>query len=121
MQKKSLNFYKIKWFEKKDIENALKKWANKILSQHKNILKIGYFGSYAKGNWNVGSDIDILIIVESSSEPFYKRSLLFDTLELPIPADLFVYTESELIQLKDSKFVKEVVKEEVIWIYKKNL
>jgi len=37
-------------------------------------LRIGYFGSYARGDWGVGSDLDLLVIVTAAEEAFEKRS-----------------------------------------------
>lgn len=58
-------------------------------------LQIGYFGSYARGDWGVSSDPDLVIILESSEQPFERRSAEWDTTELPAPADVLVYTKGE--------------------------
>ena len=58
--------------------------------------KIILFGSYAKGNYNVDSDMDF-IVVKKSTLPRHKRGLEIRRLfyGLLIPIDLKVYTPEE--------------------------
>ena len=63
---------------------------------------MGIFGSLARGEWGVGSDVDIVIIVESSEDPFVRRSARYDTTDLPVPVDLLVYTEKEWEKVRGS-------------------
>jgi predicted nucleotidyltransferase len=53
-------------------------------------VAVGYFGSYARGDWGVGSDLDLVVIVEASAEPFERRA---------VPVDLLVYTRAEWTRL----------------------
>ncbi|MBI2230108.1 MAG: nucleotidyltransferase domain-containing protein, partial [Deltaproteobacteria bacterium] len=62
---------------------------------HSGVVRIGYFGSYARGDWGVGSDLDLVIVVESSNQPFERRSVDWDTTDLPVPVDALVYTQDE--------------------------
>ena len=84
-------------------------------------MRLGYFGSYASGDWGVGSDLDLVAVVEDSMEPFHRRSLSWDLASLPVPADLLIYTLSEwnLLSTKSSKFV-QALRSAVIWIYPSN-
>jgi predicted nucleotidyltransferase len=59
------------------------------------VLEIGYFGSYARGDWDVGSDLDLVIVVAESELPRERRAVVFDTEKLPVPVDLIVHTLSE--------------------------
>ncbi|MEN3186494.1 MAG: hypothetical protein ABDK94_03770 [Atribacterota bacterium] len=43
----------------------------------------------------MGSDLDLVIIAQSSSKPFMERTRDFDTTELPVPVDLLVYTQQK--------------------------
>ena len=58
--------------------------------------KIFLFGSYATGQANEDSDIDLLIVKETS-EPKYKRSIEIQRLlkGLKLPVDIIVYTNEE--------------------------
>jgi len=78
------------------------------------ILQIGYFGSYARGDWGVGSDLDIVIVVEGTEKPFEMRASDFDTKELPVPADVLVYTREEW--QNDQRTFFKTLSAEIIWI-----
>jgi predicted nucleotidyltransferase len=96
------------------VDAAVRHWAER--KDKKNVLKIGYFGSYARGDWGVGSDLDLVIILESSKLPFERRSVEWDVTELPVPADVIVYTKAEWHSLSETRFFKTVV-QEAVWIY----
>ncbi len=65
------------------------------------------------GNWGVGSDLDIIVIVERSPEPFERRAACWDTLELPAPADLLIYTAAEWEQHP----LQSRIQREIVWVY----
>jgi len=117
MPVRSLNSSVIKWPEKKCVEQALQKWADEIKRTHSNVVRIGYFGSYARGDWGVGSDLDIIGIVKESELPRERRAISFDKENLPVPADLLVYTldEWESLSASGSKFSK-MIDREAVWL-----
>ncbi len=104
----------LKWPTKEEVEEALKKWVQREKTHHPNILRIGYFGSYARSSWGVGSDLDVIILVANSDKPFYERPRDFDATELPVPVDLLVYTLEEFHKLKGS--FAQVLQSETIWV-----
>ncbi len=53
------------------------------------------FGSCARGDWGVGSDLDIVVVLRSSDVAFTRRALAVDATALPVPADVLVYTVAE--------------------------
>ena len=59
--------------------------------------KIILFGSYASGHPHAGSDLDILVVMESNL-PHYKRAVpIYKALAgLLIPKDVLVYTQEEI-------------------------
>ena len=79
-------------------------------------MRIGYFGSYARGDWGVGSDVDVVLIVDAVAGPFESRSRAWDLTGLPVPADLLVYTAGEWEAMKGSRFGLQLRKE-TCWIY----
>jgi predicted nucleotidyltransferase len=74
-------------------------WAAREALRHPGLLRLGYFGSYARGYAGVGSDLDLIAVIESSPDPFERRSLDWDLTSLPVPAELLVYTRPEWEQL----------------------
>ena len=43
-------------------------------------------GEGVAGDWGVGSDVDLVVIVADSTEPFERRAAAWDATELPPPA-----------------------------------
>jgi predicted nucleotidyltransferase len=73
----------------------VRRWAENVAQQRQDVVRIGYFGSYARGDWGVGSDLDLVVVVESSDLLFQRRAATWDMIELPVPTDLLVYTQLE--------------------------
>jgi len=93
MPVRSLSSSVLRWPNRDEVEAAVRAWYAEIRRDlAAQVVRAGYFGSYARGDWGVGSDVDIILIVASSDLPFERRSVRFDTLRLPVPADLLVYT-----------------------------
>ncbi|SHG39480.1 Nucleotidyltransferase domain-containing protein [Thermosyntropha lipolytica DSM 11003] len=115
---RSLHSSVLKWPHKEAVISSLLLWVEKIVKENKNIVKIGYFGSYARGDWGVGSDLDVIIILKKSATPWSKRSAAWNTNHIPVPVDLLIYTEEEYEKMKNfsPRFYKIMAKE-VIWIY----
>lgn len=116
MPVRSLNSSVLKWPDAKTVDAAAHSWAKEVVQNRQDVLAIGYFGSYARGNWGVGSDLDLIIILESSALPFERRSVEWDATELPVPADILIYTSEEWQSLSKSRF-HQTVMQEAIWVY----
>ena len=82
----------------------------------KTSVKFGLlFGSFAKGDYSIGSDIDLLIIGEIKSSEVFKK---LKPVEGMIGRDInsVVWDESELKRKKNSAFVKEIFANKIIMI-----
>jgi predicted nucleotidyltransferase len=77
------------------VDQAARRWAEDLTRAETGVVAVGYFGSYARGDWGVGSDLDVVVIVEHSPEPFERRAAPLDATQLPVPADVLVYTRAE--------------------------
>lgn len=111
-----LNSSILKWPDAKTVITAARHWVENAIEDRNDVLAIGYFGSYARGDWGVGSDLDIIIILEKSSLPFIRRAIEWDTTKLPVPTDVLVYTNEEWQKMKESRFYKTII-QEAVWIY----
>jgi predicted nucleotidyltransferase len=101
---------------KKEIEEEI---VNRITKVEK-ILRIILFGSYAYGNPDKNSDIDLLVVIDKDeypqnfkekSENFLKISRAIRSIEEDVPIDLVVYTKPEFekfVEL-DSMFSRKVL------------
>ena len=69
MPVRSLSSSVLKWPNKQTVDLAVRLWAEKVSKEREDVQKIGYFGSYARDDWGVGSDLDIIVILDSSEKP----------------------------------------------------
>lgn len=86
----------------------------KELRRKYEVSEIIVFGSYARGDLNEGSDIDLLIVGDFK-EKFHKRiASVLGLTDLPIEA--LCYTEEEFREMimNDRGFISEVLKEGVL-------
>ena len=120
MPVRSLNSSVIKWPDLDSVREAVYLWAREEVAKHPELLRLGYFGSCARGDWGVGSDLDVIAIVKASSEAFERRALSWSLSSLPVPSDLVVYTEKEwnLLEEKGGRFVSTLSRE-TVWVYMK--
>lgn len=95
MPVRSLTSSVLIWPNKEQVRQALREWAEKAKAENPNLLQVGYFGSYARGDWGVGSDLDVVLILTDSDLPFERRASQFDLTGLPVPVDVLVYTQAE--------------------------
>jgi predicted nucleotidyltransferase len=121
MPVRSLHSSVLKWPDQQTVDAALKSWSAEQAQEQPGIERLGYFGSYARGDWGVGSDLDVVAIITETSEPFERRPLKWDLNTLPVPADLVVYTlrEWKNLQIKDTKFA-HMLRDETIWTFVRN-
>lgn len=109
----------LRWPEAATVVPAARRWAEAIAARRPELLRAGYFGSCARGNWGVGSDLDLVVIVEHADQPFPLRSAAFDAGKLPVPADVLVYTEAEWEALGQRGGFGATLHREVIWLYER--
>jgi len=79
-------------------------------------LKAIVFGSYARGTSTCHSDLDVLII-ENTSQPFLERiGRYFDALtdRLGPAVEVLVYTPSEIEQIKHRPFIQRALTEGIV-------
>ncbi len=117
MPVRSLSSSVLKWPDAHTVDQAVRQWAEQLVRQRKDVRRIGYFGSYARGDWGVGSDLDVVIVVEGSGRPAQERASEWDATELPVPADVLVYTEAQWQSLDPHGRFYQTLMREVIWVY----
>lgn len=118
MPVRSLNSSVLKWPDRAQADEAVRRWIKTESPRHPDLCRLGYFGSYARGDWGVGSDLDLVAIVRTSTEPFHRRSLNWDLSSLPVPADMLVYTIADWDQLMTSRSLfARTLEREAIWIF----
>ena len=119
MPVRSLNSSVLKWPGHDTVDRAIREWAVEEAKKHPELLQLGYFGSYARKDCGVGSDLDLVAVVKESSEPFERRNLSWDLSPLPVPTDLLVYTEKEWKNLqKEGGRFAATLSLETVWVCK---
>ena len=120
MPVRSLNSSVLKWPDQTEADRAVRLWAAAETKQKTDIVRLGYFGSYARGDWGVGSDLDLIAVVDETNLPFERRAVDWHLEHLPIPSEILIYTVDEWQHLlsKGSRFAR-MLKSEVVWIYER--
>jgi len=109
----------LKWPDREEVDAAVRAWAARVASSRPDVLRVGYFGSYARGDCGVGSDLDLVIVVKGTKEPFHLRGSGWDTTELPVPAEVLVYTEEEWAELPERSRFGRDLREGTVWVYER--
>lgn len=118
MPVRSLTSSVVAWPDAETVERALRRWAEEAARLRPELRRVGYFGSYARGDWGVGSDVDVVIVVASSPTAFSRRAAEWDLTRLPVPADVLVFTEDEWRStLESGRRFARVARDEVVWVY----
>lgn len=104
------------WPKTEQVDRAARDWARR-LSEDESVLAVGYFGSYARGDWGVGSDLDLVVVLEDEAHSPRRVSRDWKLESLPVPAELRVYSAGEWKRLLDSDLrMARVFREETVWL-----
>ena len=80
------------------------------------IIRSILFGSFARGDQSRKSDIDLLLIQETSERFFDRYEGIYTEISQLLktyPVDLLIYTEAELNVLSSRKFIQTIMREGV--------
>ena len=110
MPVRSLRLSTLRWPRRDEVFSALEVWVSTL--EVPDLLAVGVFGSYAQGDYGVGSDLDLLIVLNSRAIPFERHMALLPLESLPVPAEALVYALEEWCALPPKTLEREVV-----WIW----
>jgi predicted nucleotidyltransferase len=81
-------------------ENIVEEIKDRLVKVY-DAISIYLFGLYAWGSSDEDSDLDLLIVVDTSEEKSYKRSIPASKalIDLMVPKDIIVYTKEEFEKL----------------------
>jgi len=120
MPVRSLTSSVLAWPRRDDVVAALERWSERAVRLHPEVVRIGYFGSCARGDWSVGSDLDIVAIVDRVPVRVEERGLGWDTTSLPVPVDLLVYTPDEWATVSSRGRFGVTLTSETVWVYERD-
>jgi predicted nucleotidyltransferase len=96
---------------KDDFDKIIKK-----IIEHISPLKIICFGSYARGDFHTGSDLDLCIIVRKASDWFdrhieFKKLFKTETMETEIEPHIYTLEEYSKMLKDENSFILQIAKE----------
>jgi predicted nucleotidyltransferase len=90
------------WPPRDVAEEAARPWGAALKASRSDVVRVGYFGSYARGDWVAGNDPDLVVVLTECDEPPLRCGLTFDTISgFPVPVDLLVNTLDESRRLSE--------------------
>jgi uncharacterized protein len=104
-----------RWPNADEVLRAAAAWAERLAAANDTIVGVAYFGSYARAEAGVGSDLDLLVLRrDHTSIPDMMGG---DVRALPVPADILHYTESEFdAMLAVRGKMADVARREAQWL-----
>lgn len=109
-----------RWPSAEAVLSAAHAWAGEAAEQRQDLIALGYFGSYARGDAGFGSDLDLIAVVRTDNRPSMERSRDWRTETLPVPADLLVFTVQEWRRLEaDGGRFGQMLRAEAQWLVKR--
>ena len=86
------------------ILGELERSVRRLVRAHPEVKRVLLFGSYARGDFGLRSDADILLVLSSSPyERYFDRipEFLDFFLDMSVPVDIFPYTEAEVERMHE--------------------
>jgi len=107
----------MRWPDAEAVHLAALAWASALAQREPGVRAAGYFGSYARGDAGVGSDLDLVVIVQGSALSFERRAAAWPLEHLPVPAEVLVFTVSEWegLPVRRPRFA-QVLRDETRWL-----
>lgn len=92
--------------DREKIYEQLREFAHRLKSKHR-VTKAYLSGSFARGDFNEGSDLNLIIVGEFEGKMSQRVKKIFDLTALPV--EPLLYTEAEFEQMKERPFLKAVL------------
>ena len=106
-----------RWPDRAAVHAAALAWAERVAADREDVEAIGYLGSYARGDWGFGSDLDLIVVLRGELPPIGARARHWDTSAIPVPVDLLLYSRPEWRAALDrSPRWATTVENEAVWL-----
>lgn len=100
MQTPSSSGSVLRWPSAAEVMDQAERWARQQAADHSDLLAVGVhsfgeafgYDSYGRGDAGVGSDLDLVLVLERCELPIWERLRRWDTAALPLATDLLVYS-----------------------------
>ncbi len=88
------------------------------LSRRPEVHRAVLFGSYAQGQANLFTDLDLLVVMDSTQDFVTRTAGLYREIACPADLDLLVYTPEELERVSHAGFIRRILEKGKV-IYEK--
>ena len=102
-----------RWPEAEAVLAAASGWAKELARRVPSVLAVGCFGSYARGEAGVGSDLDLVVIVDGDAACPDPGDPTWAVEHLPVPVERLIYTAAQWAELRKgrSRFYRTLLRE----------
>jgi len=106
-------------FVNRKYNKIVKKFINLIVRKFK-IRKIIIFGSFARGDYHKGSDLDLIIVGEFKERFIDRIGKILELNDSDLEIDVMVYTEKEFKKMIQERrpFIQQALEEGIV-VYEK--
>lgn len=108
----------IKSIDEAAVRQAMDRYAAQLLARP-DVQEVVVFGSFERGTYAPGSDLDVLIVLAAADVPPRDRSAGLRPARFPVPLDLFPFTREELEARTDTPFGRALRASS--WRYKRRI
>lgn len=81
------------------------------VSRDLGVKQVILFGSAVRGNTGLMSDLDLLIVWDTTLDFLARTTELFRCLQPCVAADILVYTPDEMVHMVDKPFIRKILEE----------
>src|SRR5450756_645313 len=68
MPVRSSSSHVLTWPPRDAVDEAARAWGAALKASRSDVVRVGYFGSYARGDWGVGSDLCLLYTSDAADD-----------------------------------------------------
>ena len=104
----------VKSIDEATVRRAAEAWARRLLEERPEVEEVVFFGSFSRGTWAPGSDLDVFLFLRSSEKPFRERIVDYLPGAFPVGVDLLPYTRGEVESLSQG-LLREVAASRCRW------
>jgi uncharacterized protein len=79
----------MRWPDADVVLAAAEAWAHALAAADSRVVRVGMFGSFARGEDAFGSDLDLIVVVDGARPD--PRDPRYPTDGIPVPCDVLVY------------------------------
>jgi predicted nucleotidyltransferase len=108
----------VKSIDERAVRLAMDDYAARLLAARPDIEEIVVFGSFERGTWAPGSDLDVFIVLASADRPVHERVVELLPGAFPVGIDLLPFTRDEIARRTPSALFDTVAASR--WRYRRD-